>query len=60
MSEVCSIFCATANAVDVVVAVNERGRGILGVIDGERPKGRETAKDAEERIEFLKKIGYKR
>ena len=58
--EVCSVFCATANEVDVVVAENERGRGVLGVIDGERPKGRESAKDAEERVAFLQKIGYKR
>ncbi len=58
--EVCTIFCATANPLEVIVAENGRGRGILGVIDGERPKGRESAKDAEERIEFLKNIGYKR
>jgi len=58
--EVCSVFCATANEVEVIVAENERGRGILGVIDGERPKGRESAKDAEERVAFLQKIGYKR
>jgi len=60
LQEVCSIFCATANPVDVVLAENERGRGILGVIDGERPKGIETAKDAEDRKAFLRKIGYKR
>ncbi|HEX9907952.1 MAG TPA: adenosine-specific kinase [Thermoplasmata archaeon] len=58
--EVCSIFCATANPVDVIVAENERGRGIMGVIDGERPKGVETAKDVEDRKAFLRKIGYKR
>lgn len=58
--EVCGIFCATANPVDVVVAENERGRGIVGVIDGERPKGVETTKDAEDRKAFLRKIGYKR
>ncbi len=58
--EVCGIFCATANPVDVVVAENERGRGILGVIDGERPKGIETAKDVDDRKAFLRKIGYKR
>jgi adenosine/AMP kinase len=60
LQEVCSIFCATANPVDVIIAVNERGRGILGVIDGERPKGIESAKDAEDRKAFLRKIGYKR
>ena len=60
LQEVCSIFCATANPVDVIVAENERGRGILGVIDGERPKGVETAKDADDRKAFLRKIGYKR
>ncbi len=58
--EVCTIFCATANPVDVIVAENERGRGIMGVIDGERPTGVETANDAEERRAFLRKIGYKR
>lgn len=60
LPEVCSIYCATANPVDVIVAENERGRGVLGVIDGERPKGVETAKDAEDRKAFLRKIGYKR
>jgi len=58
--EVCSIFCATANPVEVIVAENETGRGVLGVIDGERPKGIESAKDAEGRKSFLRKIGYKR
>lgn len=60
VQEVCTIFCATANPVDVIVVENERGRGIAGVIDGERPKGVETAKDAEDRKAFLRKIGYKR
>jgi hypothetical protein len=58
--EVCSIFCASANPVTVIVAENEQGRGVLGVIDGERPKGVETAEDAARRREFLRKIGYKR
>ena len=58
--EVCGIYCATANAVDVIVAENARGRGILGVIDGERPKGVESEADAKARVEFLRKIGYKR
>ncbi|MBN1677219.1 MAG: adenosine-specific kinase [Candidatus Thermoplasmatota archaeon] len=60
LQEVCGIFCATANPVEVIVAENERGRGILGVIDGEKPKGVETEKDAEDRKAFLRKIGYKR
>jgi adenosine/AMP kinase len=57
--EVCTIFCATANSVDVVVAENERGRGILGVIDGEKPKGIESEENKKVRKEFLRKIGYK-
>jgi adenosine/AMP kinase len=57
--EVCSIFCATANQVDVVVAENERGRGIIGVIDGEKPKGVENEENRRARKEFLRKIGYK-
>lgn len=60
VEEVCTIFCATANPVDVIVAENERGRGVVGVIDGEKPKGVETANDAEDRRTFLRKIGYKR
>lgn len=60
VQEVCSIFCATANPVEVIVAENEKGRGILGVIDGEKPKGVETEKDAQDRKGFLRKIGYKR
>ena len=58
--EVCSIFCATANPVEVVVARTEQGCGILGVIDGVSPKGVETDADAENRRGFLRKIGYKR
>ncbi len=58
--EVCSIYCATANPVEVVVAETEQGRGVLGVIDGFRPKGIETEQDAKTRREFLRKIGYKR
>lgn len=57
--EVCRIFCATANPVEVVLAETEQGRGILGVIDGVRPKGIETEVDIQERKEFLRKIGYK-
>ena len=58
--EVCSIFCATANPVEVVIAETEQGRGILGVIDGFPPKGVETETDANTRRDFLRKIGYKR
>jgi adenosine/AMP kinase len=57
--EVCNIFCATANPVEVVVAETEQGRGILGVIDGFGPRGVETAGDKAHRREFLRKIGYK-
>ena len=60
IQEVCTIFCATANPVDVIVAENERGRGVVGVIDGEKPKGVETANDEKDRRSFLRKIGYKR
>lgn len=58
--EVCNIFCATANPVEVIVAETEQGRGVLGVIDGSSPKGVESAEHAQERREFLRKIGYKR
>jgi adenosine/AMP kinase len=58
--EVCTIFCATANPVTVIVAESEQGRGVLGVIDGASPKGIETAEDAATRRDFLRKIGYKR
>lgn len=58
--EVCGIFAATANALQVLVAKSEQGKGIVGVIDGESPKGVETEEQAEERKEFLRKIGYKR
>ncbi len=57
--EVCNIYCATANPTKVVVAEDETGRGVLGVIDGERTKGVETEADLKERREFLRKIGYK-
>lgn len=58
--EVCRIFCATANPVEVLIAQTEQGRGILGVIDGFIPQGIETAEDKTARIEFLRTIGYKR
>jgi len=57
--EVCGIYCATANEVDVLVAVTERGRGIAGVIDGSPPVGIETEADAAERHRLLRDIGYK-
>ena len=57
--EVCRIFCATANPVEVIIAETEQGRGILGVIDGFPSKGIETKEDIEARKELLRKIGYK-
>ena len=57
--EVCGIFCATANNVEVLVADSDLGRGILGVIDGERPKGVEEEKDRAWRHDLLRKFGYK-
>jgi uncharacterized protein len=58
--EVCSIFCATANPVQIIVAQNEQGRGVLGVIDGSSPKGVEGEADVTWRHDLLRKIGYKR
>lgn len=60
LSEVCQIFCATANSVQVIIAQSEQGTGILGVIDGSSPLGIETDSDADDRRNFLRKIGYKR
>ncbi|MGC8993319.1 MAG: adenosine-specific kinase [Candidatus Aenigmatarchaeota archaeon] len=57
--EVVNIFAATANPLQVIVAETEQGRGILGVIDGFKPKGVEGEKEIKERKEFLRKIGYK-
>jgi hypothetical protein len=57
--EVCLIYCATANPVEVVVAETEQGRGILGVVDGSSPKGVETEADVQTRRELLRKFGYK-
>lgn len=57
--EVCTIYCASANPVEVIIAETEMGRGILGVIDGLKPKGVETSEDVAWRKEFLRKIGYK-
>lgn len=58
--EVASIFCATANPVQIIVAETRQGRGILGVIDGYTVVGVEKDEDKKKRIEFLRKIGYKR
>jgi adenosine/AMP kinase len=58
--EICAIFCATANPVEVIVVETEQGRGVLGVIDGSSPKGIETDADSEWRHGLLRKIGYKR
>jgi len=58
--EVCSIYCATANPLQVIVAQGGSGRGIVGVIDGSSPKGVETEENIRERLGFLRKIGYKR
>jgi adenosine/AMP kinase len=57
--EVCRIFCATANPTEVIVAETEQGRGIVGVIDGIKTKGIETAEDIKKRKDFLRTIGYK-
>jgi adenosine/AMP kinase len=57
--EVCSIICATANPVEVIIAETEQGRGIMGVIDGLKSKGIETEDDVAQRKDFLRKIGYK-
>lgn len=58
--EVVSIFCATANPLQVIIAETDQGRGILGVIDGYRPLGVEDENKSQERIQFLRRIGYKR
>jgi uncharacterized protein len=60
VDEICSIFCATANPVEVVVAVSEQGRGVMGVIDGSSPKGVEGPAEINAREEMLRKFGYKR
>lgn len=57
--EVCQIYCATANPVEVIVAESAQGRGIMGVIDGVTTRGIETAADIQVRKDFLRKIGYK-
>lgn len=57
--EVCRVFCATANPVEVILAESGQGRAILGVVDGVSPKGLETEQDVEQRKRFLRMIGYK-
>ena len=57
--EVCDIFCATANDAEIVVVESEKGRGIVGVVDGQTPLGVEKDEDIKKRRDFLRKIGYK-
>ena len=59
VAEVCTIFCASANPVEVIVAETEQGRGILGVIDGLKSKGVEGEQDVQDRKALLRKFGYK-
>ena len=59
-AEVCTVYCATANPVEMIIVETEQGRGVLGVVDGSCPKGVETAEDVKVRKEFLRKIGYKK
>lgn len=58
--EVCRVYCATANPVEAIVVETGQGRGILGVIDGESPRGVENEDDIRARRDFLRTIGYKR
>ncbi|HON81245.1 MAG TPA: adenosine-specific kinase [Methanoregulaceae archaeon] len=60
VQEVCNVFCATANPVEVVIAESSLGRGIMGVIDGYPPLGVEGPKDVKNRTDLLRKFGYKR
>ena len=57
--EVCTIFAATANPLGIIIAETEQGRGIIGVVDGYKSKGVESAENVRERREFVRKIGYK-
>ncbi|MEM2123276.1 MAG: adenosine-specific kinase [Candidatus Bathyarchaeia archaeon] len=59
VQEVCTIYCATANPVEVLVAETGQGRAVIGVVDGYKPKGVEGPEEAEERKKFLRGIGYK-
>ena len=58
--EVCRVYCATANAVEAIIVETAQGRGILGVVDGESPRGVENEDDIRARRDFLRTIGYKR
>lgn len=60
VEEVCNIYCATANQVDVIIAENDRGRGIMGVIDGKPTVGVEEEEDQKWRKDLLRDIGYKK
>jgi len=57
--EVCTIYCASANPIEIIIVETDNGRGILGVVDGLKPKGIESNEDIVWRKEFLRKIGYK-
>lgn len=57
--EVCAVYAATANPLEIIIAETEQGRGIVGVVDGLKSKGIETEQDVKARKEFLRKIGYK-
>jgi hypothetical protein len=59
IQEVCNIFCATANPLEVLVAQTDQGRGIMGVVDGLPPKGVEDSGKVEERRRMLRRFGYK-
>ncbi len=59
MPEVCGIYCASANPVEVILAVTAQGRGIVGVVDGLKSLGIETEEDARARKDLLRKFGYK-
>ncbi len=60
VEEVAAIFCATGNSIGMIIATDEEGRGVLGVIDGSKSKGIENENEKKKRHEFLRKIGYKR
>jgi len=59
VQEITTVYCATANPVQVIIARTDKGRAIIGVVDGETPLGVEKEEDIRERREFLRKIGYK-
>jgi len=59
VQEVCQIYCATANPIEVIIAETEQGRGVLGVVDGVRSKGIEGEPDIAERQALLRRFGYK-